>query len=257
MKINPYIADGVASPQSIYEVGTTKNHALGTRGVIADRSFRYSKMVDSTAIPAGNLVQMCPPVANHVTETGALTGTTTVGSALITAVLGATAAYVNEYEDGYFKIQSAATGNGQLFHITSAHPAVLSGGTATFVLENPVQVATSGTTTWSLLHNPYGGVVINPTTITAPAAGVVPFTWPAATTAAPNYGWIQTYGIASALVDSTLVSLVAGSGLSPGGNAVGTLEATAETSILQRVGIAMEALATASAWGSVYLQIAP
>jgi len=255
--INPYIEDGVASPQSIYEVGTTKNHVLGTRGIIDGRVFRYASMVDSTPIPSGNLVQACPPVANHVTETGALTGTTTVGSTLVTAVLGATAAYINEYADGFLKIQSATTGAGQLLLLPSATAAVLSAGTATFNLKAPVQVATSGTTTWSLIHNSYGSVVINPTTITANAVGVTPIAWPAATTAAPHFGWLQTWGEAAVLVDSTLVSLVAGSGVSPGGNAAGSVEAATETLILQRVGTAMEALATVSAWGSIYLQIAP
>ena len=250
----------LSSPQSIFEVKTgssNQQHAIGTRLVMGGRVFRYASMFDTTAIGPNKLAQQCPPLANHVTETGTLTGTTTVGSTRITATLGATAAYASEYKDGYLKIESATTGAGQIFKLRD-HAAVLSAGILTADLYDPVVTATSGTTTWSLVHEAWASVVIQPTTITAPAAGVTMVNWPAATSTAPNFGWIQTHGICSVLngTDNTLANSALIQWGTTTAGAVGiAVDATASTMIGQRIGYAVEALSTDNAYLTAYLTI--
>lgn len=254
----PQLINGKSSPQSVFTTSTTRRHPIGTAGYSDDgRRFRYASLVDTTAIGPNKLAQSCPPVANHVSETGTSTGTTVANTSdsykSITATLGATAAYADEYENGLFKIESATTGAGQAWRVPG-HAAVLSAGVLTFQTKEPVVTATSGTTTWSFVHNPWGSVVIQPTTITANAAGVTLVNWPAATTAAPIYGWLQTWGQVSCLIDTS--NIVAGSGLIPGGTTAGALGVAVETDIKQRVGVAIEALSTDNAYASVFLMIA-
>lgn len=271
---NPVLLNGVASPVSIFDVVSgvsNATHPLGTRGVIGDRVFYWTRFLDSTAIGPNKLAQQGAPVANHVTQTGTLTGTDAVrlSAGTLTAVLGATAAAQDEYRGGYLKIQSATTGAGQIWKLRG-HDFVASAGTMTVTTPDPTVTATTGTTTWTLLHNPWGNVVIQPTSITAPAAGVTMVNWPAATTASaattdylktgtttwtlPQYGWLQTWGQASVLADTS--NLVAGSGLIVGGTA-GTVGVAVETDIKQRIGVATETITTDNIYLSAFLMIAP
>ncbi len=248
---NP-VVNNVASPQSVYETRTSQQHALGTRGTLADRAFRYCRFVDTTAIGPNKLAQMCPPVANHVSETGAHNLDAGAGTKTITLTLGATAAYENEYQDGYIKVEGGTNGIGQIYKIRG-HSAVASGGVLTAELYDPMVTATSGSEVWTLLANPWADVVIQPTTITAPAAGVTLVNFAAATTAAPIYGWLQTGGVSSCLIDTS--NVVAGSGMIPGGAVAGALGVAVETDIKQRVAVSMETLSTDSVYASVYLLI--
>lgn len=245
-----------SSPQSVFEVRTgssKQEHAVGTVMRLGGRTFRYASMFDTTAIGPNKLAQMCPPVAAHVSETGALTGTATVGATRVTATLGATAAYAGEYKDGYLYIESATTGAGQMFKLRD-HAAVASSGVLTADLYDPVITATSGTTTWSLVHEAWASVVIQPTTITAPAAGVTLVNWPAATSTAPNFGWLQTGGLCSVLNGTT--DLVAGSGVTPwGATTAGAIAVAVETNILQRIGVSTQTITTNDTYVVVHLQI--
>jgi hypothetical protein len=247
---NPVLRNGLASPQSVYATYTSKAHQYGELGYLGDRTFRYARLTDTTAIGAGKLAQQAPPVANHVSETGALSGFT-LGSTRFTAVLGATAAFLNEYSDGYIKIESSTLGPGQIYKLRD-HAAVASAGTATFELYDPVVITPTGTVTWSLIHNPYASVVIQPTSITAPAAGGTLVDWAAATTAAPLNGWLQVGGAGSCLLDTT--ALVAGSACIVGAVA-GAIGVAVETDIKQRVAIATEAMTTDAVYASVHWMI--
>jgi hypothetical protein len=250
---NPILYNGVSSTQTIYETSTTREHRIGTMGALpGGKRFHYAKLVDTTAIGPNKVAAACPPVAAHVSETGTLTGTSVAGSINLSATLGATAAYLNEYEEGHLKIQSATTGAGQAFRI-SEHAAVLSSGVLSFQTPDPVVTATSGTTTWSLVHNPYGSVVICPTTLVAPAVGVTLVNWPAATTAAPIYGWLQTWGLCSVLMDTS--ALVAGHGVGLSGITAGAC-AVAAADVEQTIGFAMEAMTTDDVYADVFLTIA-
>jgi hypothetical protein len=245
-----------SSPQSIFSVVTgaaNQQHAVGSILRFGGRAFRYAAMYDTTVIGPNKLAQMAVPLANHVSETGALTGTPTVGATRITAVLGATAAFASQYKDGYLKIESATTGAGQIFKLKD-HAAVASAGTLTADIYDPVVTATSGTTTWSLVSEAWSNVVIHPTTATSAAAGVTLANWPAATSTAPNFGWLQTWGMASCLIDTS--NIVAGSRVIYGAVA-GTVGLGIETDVKHPIGVAVEALSTDNAYGTIFLTIAP
>jgi hypothetical protein len=269
---NPFVeGSNSASPQSIYSTYTTQEHALGSRGKMGDRTFRYVRFLDSTAIGPNKLVQMAPPVPNHVTQTVTLTasGLDVVGSTQLTlASVGATAVQENEYLDGYVKVQSSTLGPGQIYKIRS-HAYVAASGTVTLNLYDPVVTACTGTLIVTLLHNPWSHVVISPTTITAPAAGVNLVNFAAATTASsatagylqtgtatwtqPRYGWVQSRGVSSCLIDTS--DMVAGSGMIQSGATAGALGVAVETDIKQRIAMAMETITTNSIYASVFLQI--
>jgi hypothetical protein len=253
---NPVLAGGGVSPIAINETVTDpKGLRVGMRGHIDDRVFYFTRLTDTTALGAFKLAQAAAPVAAHVAETGALTGTTTVGSRRVTITLGATAAHANMYQGGYLSIQSATTGAGQSFRL-KGHAAVLASGVLTADLEEPVTVATSGTTTWTLVQNPWADVVIQPTSVTAPCVGVAQCDWAAATTTAPIYGWLQTWGYTRVLNGTT--DVVVGSGVTPWGTTTaGAMAVAVETNILQRIGVAFETLTTDNVYVGVMLQIAP
>lgn len=262
-----------ASPQSVYEVWNTPAHAIGTRGFLDDRVFYYTRMIDQTAIGIAKLAQQPAPVANHVTETG--TSTLTAGSNLATLVLGATLSSESQYQNGYVKIQSATTGPGQIYRIKD-HAYVAASGTMTIELYDNVVTTPATSVNYSLIGSPWGNVVIQPTTITAPAAGVTLVEWPACSTAStatagylrtgttewtrPNYGWLQTWGIASVLMDTT--DIVARSVVWASTNTAGTvmnasLDGNALANIPQTVGVAVESISTNSVYGTIFLMIAP
>ena len=69
----------------------------------------------------------------------------------------------------------------------------------------------------------------------------------------PNYVWLQTWGPCSVLMDTS--DIVAGSGVIVS-TVAGSCGLAVESEVIQRIGVAMEALATNTVYGTVYLQIA-
>lgn len=265
---NPVLSNGAASPVSIFEtVNENPGHPIGTRGMLDDRVFRWAKFNDSTAIGPNKLVQAMAPVAAHVSEaTGAAF---TANETRASMVLGATAAAQNMYREGYLKIEGGTLGIGQLFKL-KGHDFVAASGTLSVDLYDPVTTTTTGSEVTTLIANPWANVVIQPTTITAPAVGVTMVNYAAAATASvvtsgyeqtatgtwtqPRYGWLQTWGLASVLLDTS--AAVAGSGLIVGAVA-GSVGVAVETDIKQRIGVAFEAMATDNIYVTAFLQIAP
>ena len=250
---NPIIYGGVGSPQSVYETSTVQYHRTGQRGHLADRVFCYAK-VTGTSIAPNVLAQSPVVVANHTSQTGALVGFT-AGSRQFTAVLGATAADANQYEDGYIKIQSSTLGSGQIYKLQS-HGAVGSAGTGTFLTYDPIVTTTTGTTTWSLIRSPWAEPIITPvTTQTNMNCGVPLVATGTGTATAPVFVWLQTWGMCSVLGDTT--DLAAGTGVLGQGATAGTVALEAAASITQRPGICFATLATDNVFQSIFLRIAP
>jgi hypothetical protein len=248
----PVLENGMASPQSLFATSTTQFHPVGTRANLGSRVFQYARSSDGTGFSIGRVLQAAAAVANHTTQTGAFTGTT-VGTTRVSVVLGATAMVANQYAEGYLQIQSATTGAGQNFKLRT-HAAAGSGATATFDLYDPIATALTGTITWSLKANNAADVILMPaTTPTGSAAGVNMVDVPAASTTAPVFFWVQTWG--EAAVQST-GSLVAGTGVAISGTA-GSIAVEGATTVTQRFGVSLHTLATASVFAPVYLMIAP
>jgi hypothetical protein len=183
--------------------------------------------------------------------------------------LGAASAQ-NQYKEGYLKVEGGTLGIGQDFKL-KGHDFVAASGTATFDLYDPVVTTTSGSEVLTLVANPFANVVINPTTAVTLAIGVTKINFAAAATASvatagyeqtatttwtqPRYGWLQTWGFSSVLLDTS--ALVAGHGVGLSGITAGACAVAVGADIEQRIGVAFEAMATDNIYASVFLQIAP
>ena len=206
-----------------------------------------------------------------------IAGTTVVTSAdqsnTFTLTIGATDVIEAQYQGGYLNIQSATTGAGQMWRL-GYHPGYLASSTvAMFTTTDPVQVATSGTTTWSLKENPWAGIIINPaTTVTGIAVGVTNTSWAAAATATvatagyietnittpawsqPRYGWLQTWGPCSVLADTA--NNVVGTAVQ-GAAAATAGSVTLNTGVIGQIGWAQQTMATDNVYIQTFLTIAP
>lgn len=279
---NPVLEGDISSPFSIFSTYTAFSNAdmgsgsglpIGTRGTLQDRTFHWAKFIDGTAIGPNKLAQMAAPVAEHVSESNDpfVAGTTRVPFTPAGVIVSQ-----NQYKDGYIKVEGGTAGIGQMYKLKSHGFKDLSTAT-TFDLYDEVQTTTTGSEVATLVSNPYSGVVIQPANnaITAPCAGLTLTNFAAAATATvatpgymqtagtvaapttwtqPRYGWLQTWGPASCLLDTT--ALVAGSGIRVGAVA-GSCGVAVETEIMQKIGVAMEAMTTDNIYASVFLMLAP
>ncbi len=187
-------AEGLVTPQDIFSPSVTSNHALGTRlSLIDGRVFRYAQ-AGAVDLVAGNLLQAALPIPLHLALTAAVAA---IGTTSIVVTPGATAAAANLYAEGYLGVDTTP-GNGVGPYRISGHAAITASTAFTLFLDEPIQVAFTTATRYGLMQNLYNDVLQSPTTKTAAIVGVAPVIIPAA-----NYGWIQTWGPASVLVNGT------------------------------------------------------
>ena len=179
-------------------VTTTKKHRIGTRMFLQDgRVFRFAKAGE--AIGAGMLVQTPLAAADHDMDLP-VQANAAVGATSIKVTIATTAVTKDQYEDGYCYINDGA-GEGHVYRIT-AHAAAAAGTvTIPFVPEDVVAEAlTAATSLCGLAANPYNGVLLYNTTPDGCPVGVA-----ATEIASGSYGWVQTWGWASLLVNGTQV----------------------------------------------------
>lgn len=127
--------------------------------------------IAAAAIGSGLLVQGPAEITtwNHLAMTVPAAYPATAGSYQILVTNAATKLNINEYAGGYLMVDTG-TGIGQTLRIASHQPAAAS---ATFVLtlEDAIQVTLDATSFVTLVRNPYIGVVVSATGLTAPAVG--------------------------------------------------------------------------------------
>lgn len=196
--VNPFIVGGgYASPQSIYEASTVKNHRLGTKGVLSDgRVFYYAKS-SGAALTRGNLCRTSAEASNHISVAAVAAA---AGATNVSVTLGATSAAAGLYEDGQF-IVIDGTNSGQARRIES-HASASSGGVLTMELDAPLEGALTTSEECSLVANPFSDVVVTPGDAVVPVAGVPQFSVGAGTTDA-QYFWLQTAGRAACIGDGS------------------------------------------------------
>jgi len=188
-----FTQDPVSIGQDGFTASATPVASLGALAKTRDgRVFRYAKAGVADLI-AGNLVQSPAIATAHLGIVPA------VGSPLATqivATLGAAAAAAGQYAEGYVDVDTAP-GNGYLYQV-AGHAAVLSGGVITLNLrpEDGLQIGITGTSRVGLCANPFNGVIQCPIALTGVPVGVAGYVIPAG-----QYGWIQTGGPASVLVN--------------------------------------------------------
>ena len=178
---------------------TRREHPLGAVGMTPDgRCFRWA--FSGEAIGAGQLVMQKGAVANHDMDLATATAGS-VGDTSITVTLGATAATLNQYEDGALYTNDG-TGEGHLYAIRS-NPAADASASLVLTLHEKIREATSTSDTLNgLIENDYKDVEIyDADDIDGPALGVAP------TEIADNtYFWLQTSGRAAVLIQGTVVN---------------------------------------------------
>lgn len=189
----------IGTAQLMYESSANQRHPLGTRGTTADgRVFRYCQAGASDLV-AGNVIQSAAPIANHLANTPPAVPITQMGQPnFFTYTPGATAGAASLYAEGYMQVDTTP-GNGYTYTV-QGHPAIGSSTAFTLTLlpDDPIQVALTTSSRVGLMHNPYKSVIQCPTTLTGVVVGVAPYIITAA-----QYGWLQTWGTASVLINGT------------------------------------------------------
>lgn len=204
------------------------------------RTFKYV-LAGAVDLPTGVLVQSPALVANHQ----GLVGTTqAVGDTVITVTLGATAATLGEYSNGFLEVVTG-TGAGQRLKIVSNAAAALS-TTCLITLQDAFVLATDGTSRFNLVIDQYSNVIINPTTPTGSVLGSTVCPIPAG-----SYGYVQTGGIATVKYDAVGTTAI-NHAVTTSTTVAGTL--TIISSTFCPIGFATEAT-LASTYGATYLML--
>ena len=205
--------------QDPFTTSTDQLHSLNSRGYTQDgRRFRYAQ-VGAVDTVAGSLYQSAVPIANHLANTPPAVA---IGAKSFTYTPGATAGAANLYAEGYLNVDSTP-GHGYVYQV-SGHAAISSATAFTLFLTDSIQIALTTSSRVGLHHNPCKNIIVTPTTNTAAIQGVAPCVITAA-----KYGWLQTWGPASVLINGTpgITAPVANSGTTAGAVDVWTTAAAA------------------------------
>jgi len=175
-----------------HEDSTEQKHPVGTIGITNDgRTYRYCQ-AGGTALEPGTMCIAPDITTNH--EDLAV-NTFAVNDKEMSITLGATAITGNEYQEGFVNVTDAS-GQGIMYKIKSC-PATAQSTAVTVYLEEPVKVVAEADTTVTLYRNKYRDVLVSDGTQDDLPVGV-----PNVEIAANAYGWLQTGGPCSILVDA-------------------------------------------------------
>jgi len=215
--------------QDARKLSSTRLHKLGSIAETADgRVYRYSRAA-GTALAAGKLNINADLVAHHTNV--AVAAAVTAGAFEVTATIGATAATLDQYRDGFMTVNDA-TGEG-ITYAVNGNMAADASGTLRVTLAEPVIVALTTSSEVTMKYNTFDQVVISIADQADQAAGV-------ANTAvtADYYFWQQTRGECAVLADEAVAK---GLALTIGSSTVGAVEAL-DAAGEHQIGIASEAL---------------
>jgi hypothetical protein len=174
-----------------------KEHSLGQLGMTSDgRKYRYCR-AGAAVLVTGDSYSTAAQDAQF--EAMALASNAAIGATEISFVLGTTTVAAHDFDEGFLMVASG-TGIGQSSRILS-HTTGTSGQTITAVIEDPLVVGltTAGSSTITIVKNPYDDVVIQAVTPTGPCIGIASYPIPAT-----EYGWLQTGGPAACLFDASV-----------------------------------------------------
>ncbi len=209
--------------QNMWVSSATQQHPLGTRGVTPDgRVFRYAKAGASDLV-AGNCLQSPAVITTHLANTPPAVS---AGATSFQYTPGATAGAANLYAEGYLQVDTTP-GNGYTYTVKD-HPAITASTAFTLNLDadDPVQVALTTSSRVGLLANPYNGVIQFPvTTATGILVGVAAYV-----IAAGEYGWIQTWGPCSVLINGT--PALGAAVVSPSATTAGSVDVITTTNLV-------------------------
>jgi len=204
-----------------FDSSSTQKHPLGTRAMTKDgRVFRYA-VAGAVDTVAGSLYQQVVVATAHLANTPPAVA---IGATSFVYTPGAATGAANLYAEGYLQVDTTP-GNGYTY-VVAGHEAIASSTAFTLYLKDPIQVALTTSSRVGLMPNAYKNVVVCPTAITARVAGFAP-----CIITATQYGWLQTRGPISALINGTpaVTSPVANSATTAGAVDVWTTAAAAVT----------------------------
>lgn len=227
------------------DTSNKRGHPLGSVMAFADgRRYAYS-LASATAIATGKLCQQTLNSTDY--DQLAVGAAAAAGDRVVSVTLGSTALTVDQAQDGYLNIEDDA-GEGHVYTIKS-HPAIGTSAAGDITLYEKVQVALTTDTTVGVYLNPYSAAIIHPSPATARLLGVTPVA-----RTASYYGWLQTWGPCSVLVQGTHVinEKVIDSATVDGATAPTASTAAGEENY---VGVVMEVAATGE-HGLVFLNMA-
>lgn len=238
---------------------------LGQRFDLADGREVVLVSNGAAALAAGVLCQSEAEVTAHqklaMTVPAAYPATAGLYQILVTN--GATVLNVNKFAGGFVQVASG-TGIGQFLKIASHQPAA-NGATFVVTLEDAIITTLDATSKISFIQNPYANVIITPAT-TATGGPVGVSLYPLAASTAPTYngttgalstagvqqyGFIQSRGLVSVLVDNSVTNVgypVGISKVTAGTVGVATLTTTPQ------IGVSAQTLTSANN-GAVYLML--
>lgn len=214
----PYLGgpNVIPPPQGIYEESSTQKAPLGTRLQFGNRSFVYCKAGE--ALNSGQLLIMAAMVALHI-DIACVAGAGEVGLAgkrKIQVTLGATAATLNQYEQGYLHFND--NGEEGRTHMIKSNPAADASATLILTLYDALLADVAAAHEVHLETNPFLDVIIGNGAITECPVGV-----PQLDITDNYFFWAQYWGPCAVLNEANPVLL--GEKAGPSGTTAGAVEA--------------------------------
>ena len=233
-------------------------YQLGQELKIYENTYRFCRM-GSVAGVAGKLYQSELPDANFdtlaVPAPSSLTAATRYNNQtdrILRVTLPANAIIANLWAQGYAEIEAVAgAGEGYKYRIRD-HVASAGSEDVNFnlVAGDGLQVTLNTSDKVTFIKNPYADVVVHPSPPTAHLAGVCVGVIPAG-----GYGWLQVGGIATMLIEGTVVinqMVMPSSAVDGAVLAFALTEATPNTIIQPEVGRVVEVAPTTD-YGAIWL----
>jgi hypothetical protein len=230
--------------QGIYEQSASAKEMLGTiRWTQDGRAFRYAKA--SEALTPGKMTHATQLNAAHIDE--AITAAVALNSyTLDLTVTAGKAIAEDELRGGYFDVRDE-DGEGQCLLIAGNTAISVSGTSIQVALEDPIKIALTTDSEFDLVRSPWFDVALS-TTDENFATGI-----PLINVTANYYCWVQTHGVANALIAGTPA---VGSSLILSGTegALAVIAADVDVDV-PIVGTIWGAAGVAGEYGPVFLQI--
>jgi hypothetical protein len=209
--------------QGIYDVSITQKEAIGlVRKTDDGRTFVYAK-AGASALAAGKMSQAAAAAAAVINK-AAIIAAVGVRQLLLTI---ASATYAENYFAGGQLVINAGPGAGNIYKIESSQ-GISSGTTILINLEEPIRVAITASSYFTLTASPFMATVESATQTSTPT-GVTPVAVPAGC-----YYWSQIGGITACLCGGA-IAVGANVTLGSAAGSVSALSATIGTTILQPI----------------------
>jgi len=205
----------ILSPSTPYQISSTQLIELGAKYSqdSTGRVWHYCQAGAST-IARGKLNVAATQDAQR--EDLSFSVAPAIGDYSVSVTIGTGAATANDYKDGWLVVQDG-TGEGRAYPI-EGHDAITASTAGKFLLKEAIDTAGAlAETGVDLIKNKYDDIVISVADQADVPVGICNV---ALTTL--YYGWVQTYGACSALMDEAIVT---GLTLTTGSSVVGAVEA--------------------------------